>query len=186
MKLHVVHRTVYRYAGAVIQNLNEIRLKPMSVDGQLCDSFNLTTRPAARLSSFLDFYFNYVQFFEILEPHNELAIETVSTVMTHSRSLSCDAITSPLTRLPECHLVEHCYDFTQSSTLVAVTPEVWRLALDACQGTPDIVQRAVAIMRFIHSGLSYVPNATSVTTHMNEVLQQRRGVCQDFAHVMLG
>jgi transglutaminase-like putative cysteine protease len=186
MKLHVVHRTIYRYGGAVTQNLNEIRLKPMSADGQVCDSFNLTTRPASRLSSFLDFYFNYVQCFEIGEPHHELAIETVSTVTTQARLLPRDAITSPITRLPECHLLERCYDFTQPSTLVAVSPEVWRLAVDTCHGMTDIWQSAVAIMRFIHSGFRYVPNATNVTTHMSEVLQQRRGVCQDFAHVMLG
>src|SRR6266850_4249279 len=186
MKLHVVHRTTYRYAGPVTQNLNEVRLKPMSADGQVCDSFSLTTQPVSRLSPYLDFYFNYVEFFEVQEPHKELTIESVSTVTTHSRSLPRDAVTAPTTRLPECLQLERCYDFIQPSALVAVSPLVWRLALDASAGNTDVWQCAVAIMLFIYSGFSYVPNATSVNTHMSEVLQQRRGVCQDFAHVMLG
>src|SRR6266850_453293 len=186
MKLHVVHRTTYRYAGPVTQNLNEVRLKPMSADGQVCDSFSLTTQPVSRLSSYLDFYFNYVEFFEVQEPHKELTIESVSTVTTHSRSLPRDAVTAPTTRLPECLQLERCYDFIQPSALVAVSPLVWRLALDASAGNTDVWQCALAIMRFIYSGFSYVPNATSVNTHMSEVLEQRRGVCQDFAHVLLG
>src|SRR5258706_1852595 len=111
MKLHVLHRTIYRYADSVAQNFNEVRLKPIPADGQVCDSFSLTTQPASRLSSYLDFYFNYVQFFEIQEPHQELTIESVSTVTTESHRLPCDAITSPMTRLPECHRIERCYDF---------------------------------------------------------------------------
>jgi transglutaminase-like putative cysteine protease len=186
MKLHVVHRTTYRYAGEVSQNYNEVRLKPISADGQICDSFSLVTQPPSRLSSYQDFYFNYVQLFEITQPHDELTIESVTDVTTESRALSCDAISAPVSRLPECYQLERCYDFIQPSTLVAVSPEVWRLALDATEGKTDIWQSAVAIMRFIYSGFGYVPNATSVHTHMNEVLVQRRGVCQDFAHVMLG
>jgi transglutaminase-like putative cysteine protease len=38
----------------------------------------------------------------------------------------------------------------------------------------------------VHDNFTYTPLATSVSTHMTEVIQQRRGVCQDFAHVMLG
>ena len=186
MKLHVVHRTVYRYNSLVTQNLNEVRLKPMSDEGQVCESFSLITRPESRLTDYLDFYFNYVQIFEIQPPHQELIIESASAVSTKSHTLSRDAVTSPLSHLPEYHQLERCYDFIQPSALVAVSPEVWRLAVDACHGITDIWQSAVAIMRFIHSNFRYVPDSTNVSTHMNEVLHQRRGVCQDFAHVMLG
>src|SRR6266702_696758 len=186
MKLHVVHRTIYRYAEAVAQNFNEVRLKPMSSDGQVCDSFELRITPSSRLSFYLDFYFNYVQCFEIIEPHKDLIIEGVAEVTTHRASLPLDAITAPLSRLTESFQLEQCYDFTQSSSFVAVSPEVWRLAVDASQGQNDIWQTAVAVMCFIHANFRYAPDSTTVNTHMNDVLQQRQGVCQDFAHVMLG
>jgi transglutaminase-like putative cysteine protease len=88
--------------------------------------------------------------------------------------------------LPEVVRQEMCYDFLQSSALVSVSPEIWRLAVDASQGQTDVWQSVQAIMRFIHGSFSYAPASTNVKTHVEEVLQSRRGVCQDFAHVMLG
>jgi transglutaminase-like putative cysteine protease len=186
MKLHVVHRTTYRYAAPVSQNLNETRLKPVSLHGQLCDAFEMMITPPARVSSYLDFYLNHVQTFEILDPHNELMIQSSADVTTSFQPLALDAATVPIARLAESSQIDKCYDFTQPSSLVAVSPEVWRMALDASAGQTDIWQTAVAIMRFIHSQFQYVPAATTVSTHMNEVVRQRKGVCQDFAHVMLG
>ena len=186
MKLRVVHRTVYTYAQPVSSNTNELHLKPVSSHGQNCDAFDLTITPSSRVSDYVDFYFNYVQFFEVADPHNELSIESVAEVTTGSSLLPYDASTAPVSRLPECGRLEQCYDFIQSSTYVAISPEVWRLAVDASQGQSDVWQTAVAIMRFIHGGFSYEPLSTNVHTHMFAVLEHRRGVCQDFAHVMLG
>jgi transglutaminase-like putative cysteine protease len=69
---------------------------------------------------------------------------------------------------------------------VEAGPELWRLALDATDGQTDAWQAAQAIMRHIHQEFRYQPAATNVHTHMREVLQARTGVCQDFAHVMIG
>ena len=186
MKLRVEHRTVYTYAQPVSSNTNELRLKPVSAHGQNCDSYEVQLNPPAKLSDYTDFYFNYVQFFEVAEAHQELSIASSSEVTTSSSLLPGDAETAPLSRLPECARLEQCYDFTQASTFVAISPEVWRLAVDASQGQNDVWQTAVGIMRFIHSGFSYEPLATHVHTHMFDVLEHRRGVCQDFVHVMLG
>ena len=186
MKLHVVHRTTYAYAAPVKQSFNEARLQPASDGGQVCHSFLLKILPAARLSHYVDFFFNCVHFFEIAEPHQELAIESNAEVISTSNCLAYDASVAPLSRLAECRQMERCYDFLQPSSFVSISPEVWRLAVDACQGQTDGWQSAVAIMRFIHSNFTYTPLVTTVNTHMLDVLKQRQGVCQDFAHVMLG
>ncbi len=186
MKLQIFHRTVYQYASAVRDSFNETRLQPISTDGQLCQSFLLKILPAARLSHYFDFYGNYVHFFEVNEPHANLTVDATSVVTTCATSLALDAVTVPLARLPACQRQERCYDFLQSSHYVEVSPEVWRLALDVCAGQNDVWQCAVAMMRYIHKNFAYVPFATHVHTHMNEVLRERKGVCQDFVHVMLG
>lgn len=185
MKLQVVHRTHYSYADAVAQNYNELRLQPVSDAAQTCDSFILKILPATRLSHFLDFYLNYVHYFEIPEPHKALTIESVSRVNTSSVSLPDEADTAPMSRLPDCLRMEKCYDFLQGSTFVALSPEVWKLALDALEGHKDVWRAAVAIRRFIHANFSYTPKITTVNTHVLEVLKLRCGVCQDFAHLML-
>ena len=186
MKLQVIHRTNYTYAQPVAQNYNELRVQPVSDAAQFCDSFLLKILPATRLSHYLDFYLNRVHYFEIPEPHASLAIESVSRVSTSPAPLPDDADTSGMDRLPECLKMEKCYDFLQASTFVATTPEVWRLALDASAGQKDIWRAAVAIRRFIHANFTYTPKVTTVNTHVLEVLKLRCGVCQDFAHLMLG
>jgi transglutaminase-like putative cysteine protease len=186
VKLHVVHRTTYAYAAPVKQNFNEVRLQPVSDSGQTCHSFLLKILPAARLSHYVDFFFNYVHFFEVGEPHQELAIESNAEITTSANRLADDAKIAPISRLVECAQMERCYDFLQPSAFVSLSPEVWRMALDATDGQSDIWQSALAIMRFIHTNFTYMPEATTVNTHMVEVVQERRGVCQDFTHVMLG
>lgn len=186
MKLHVFHRTHFAYATPVTDSYNEVRLQPLSIDGQVCESFILRVLPPTRLAHFYDFNRNIAQFFELPEGHTTLTIESTSTVTTVSRVLPIDTLTFPMARVAECVRMERCYDYLQTSEYVSLDAEVWKLAIDACADQTDLWQAAIAIMRFVHRNFSYVPNSTSVNTHMLEVLQQRRGVCQDFAHVMVG
>ena len=186
MKLQVIHRTDYTYAAPVIESFNEVRLQPVSQDGQLCQSFVLKIFPTSHLSHYFDFYRNWVHFFEVTEPHATLSIESTSKVSTSAQGKIEDIPKIPLTRLAECVQMEKCYDFLQASEFVTLGPEVWRLALDVCGGIDDVWGAAHALMRFTHDNFDYVPNSTTVSTVMTEVLAERRGVCQDFAHVMLG
>jgi transglutaminase-like putative cysteine protease len=186
MKLQVIHRTDYTYAAPVKESFNEARLQPVSRDGQLCQSFVLKVIPVAHLSHYYDFYHNCVHFFELTEPHSTLSIESTSKVLTAPPKLEADAITIPMKRLAACSYLDGCYDFLQDSHFVPLGPEVWRLALDATTGVDDVWQAAQAIMHFIHNDFEYVPNSTTVSTVMPEVLKHRSGVCQDFTHVMLG
>ncbi|EEF62836.1 transglutaminase family protein [Pedosphaera parvula] len=186
MKLQVFHRTQYTYASPVIESFNEVRLHPLSIDGQNCQSFILKVLPASRLSHYFDFFQNYVHFFEVLGPHNVLTIESTSKVTTAYVPLPEDAETVPLSRLAELTQLDKCYDFLQPSQFVTLGPEVWRLALDATAGETDTWRAALIIMRYIHGSFTYTPQSTNVNTMVEEVIQLRRGVCQDFAHLMLG
>jgi transglutaminase-like putative cysteine protease len=186
MKLHVVHRTHYEYASAVIESFNETRLQPASADGQVCHSFLLKVLPSTRLSHYLDFYFNCVHFFEIPEAHTALSIESRSIVTTSSNPLPPEQGAAPMSRLRECLAMEQCYDFLQTSKYVEMDPLIWRLAVDATVGEQDAWQAALRVMRFIHSEFDYQPEATTVNTPIGEVIAKRKGVCQDFTHVMLG
>ena len=186
MKLHVTHRTRYEYAVAVVESFNETRLQPISADGQVCESFLLKVLPTTRLSHYLDFYLNCVHFFEIPEPHHSLSIESNAVVSTSSDVLPPGQATVPVSRLEECQVMEQCYDFLQSSKYVEMESGVWRLAVDATMGEGDAWQSAVKIMQFVHSEFGYEPETTTVHTPIAEVIEKRKGVCQDFTHVMLG
>ena len=79
-----------------------------------------------------------------------------------------------------------CYDFLFASQYVDTEPETWRLALDATASTQDSWQAALALMRFVYGYLTYSPGATTAHSHMRDALVKRAGVCQDFAHLMIG
>jgi len=187
MKWEIHHRTRYAYASPVRESFNEVRLQPFSDEWQTVEDFLLKVLPAARLRHHHDFYSNIVHHFEIPEPHESLLVESRLRATTRPRPpLPETELLFPLARMGEAGLDLRKYEFLQSSRFVELSPEAWRLAVDATAGVTDAWQAALAILRFVHGGFKYAPNSTSVHTHMRDVLQDRQGVCQDFAHVTLG
>ena len=187
MRWDIFHRTHYVYATPVRDSFNEVRLEPPSSAGQTLESFLLRVLPAVRLNRYSDFYSNWVHHFEIPEAHLYLLIESRTRVKTHPLPpLAEDAEPCPLEKLGRVQGIEHCHDFLQSSRYVGIEVEPWRLAVDATTGQTDVWQSALVLMRFVHGFLKYEPSATHAHTHMHDVIAQRRGVCQDYAHLLIG
>jgi transglutaminase-like putative cysteine protease len=187
MKWDITHRTHYKYATPVFGSINELHLEPISNEEQTLESFDLRISPDTRVRNYHDFYSNDVHHFEILEPHSELTIESRSLVTTHALpGLAPSTRPASRSQLKDVVKVGRCYDFVQASRYVDTEPETWRLALDAVQEEDDVWQCTLRLMAFVHQHLKYQSNSTGVHTHMREVLANRRGVCQDFSHVMLG
>ncbi len=187
MKWDIVHQTKYTYAAPVKSSFNEVRLQPFSNEEQTVETFLLKVLPACRLNHYHDFYSNIVHHFEIAEPHSSLLVESKLRVAIHPLPpLVETAAPWPLANISEALIGTRSYEFLEASRYVENSPEAWRLAVDATLGQTDAWQTALAIMRFVHGHLKYLPNSTTVHTHMRDVLQERRGVCQDFAHVMIG
>jgi transglutaminase-like putative cysteine protease len=187
MKLSVFHRTHYRYAVPVQDSYNEARLQPSDTPGQQRHSFLLKVLPPTRLTHYMDFYQNCVHMFELARPHTELTVEASSVITTsNAPGLPEDAAVAPLAALNANGDAERCYDFLQPSAFVNSDPAAWRLALDLTAGETDTWQAALKLMRWIHREFRYEPASTHVHTTMRESLEMRKGVCQDFAHVMLG
>ena len=186
MKWEIIHRTSYTYASPVRDSFNEARLQPFSDEWQTVDSFLLKILPAARLRHHHDFYSNVVHHFEIAELHSTLSVESQLRVTIKPRPiLANDATPFPFARIGEAARESRVYEFLQDSRFVELAPEVWRLALDVTDGVTDTWQAALALMRFVNGTLKYESFSTNVHTHARDVLRDKRGVCQDFAHVML-
>ncbi len=187
MKLKVFHRTHYSYAKPVHDSFNEARLQPTDNAEQIRHSFILKVLPSTRLKHYLDFYVNCVHLFELTQPHNELTVEATSIVTTcNNLRLTAEERPALLQELSNSSELDRCYDFLQGSSYVDVSPETWRLALDIIGEETDVWQIAQLIMQYINREFRYEPNSTHVHTTMAEVMKLRAGVCQDFAHVMLG
>lgn len=187
MKWEILHRTEYKYAAPVRDSFNEARLQPCSDEWQTVEQFLLKVLPAAQLRHHHDFYSNVVHRFEISEPHHTLLVESQLRVTTRLRPALGEAATPfPLARIGEAAREPRVFEFLQDSRYVELSPEIWRLALDATLAATDTWQAALAILRWVHGNFQYEPRATTVHTHVRDVWRDRRGVCQDFAHVMIG
>lgn len=186
MKLRVTHRTSYHYAAPVTNNFNEVRLRPISDDPQRVEYSLVSVRPAVRLRHYRDFFQNYVHYFEVEEAHTELSIESTATIETRSQFEEGVPYGIAFTRLAGSNRDEMIYEYLQPSRFVSISPDLWRLSVDIQDRSNDVFQTAENIMRYIFREYAYSPESTNVHTHMEDVLRLKAGVCQDFAHVMLG
>jgi transglutaminase-like putative cysteine protease len=186
MKLRISHRTAFRYESPISESHNELRLQPVSDERQDCRSFVVRIFPVTKLSHYIDFFLNRVHFFELSEPHAELSVESMSLVETTVPPAPSAHRQAAMAELAPLARTDVCYDFVQSSTLVTLNAEAWRAAQDAAGGIDEVLTAADAIMRHIHGSFTYDAAATTVQTRMDEALRLRRGVCQDYAHVMIG
>jgi transglutaminase-like putative cysteine protease len=186
MKFDIFHRTRYTYATPVRDSFNDVRLQPMPIPEQMVESYMLKVLPAVRLTHFKDFYSNWIQHFEIIEPHSYLTIEATSRVITHPPPPLPDAPLCTFEQMLQAPPIERCFDYLLDSRYVELSPAAWKLAMDATAGVADAWQAVLALMRFVNGFLTYESQSTHVHTHMAEVLHQRRGVCQDFAHLFIG
>lgn len=186
--LRVRHLTRYIYHGPVIDSFNEARLQPVSDTSQECLEFHLRTDPTtASARDYPDLHSNCVHYFDVPQPHTFLEVESTSLVQTHPDTrVLFPAACSPLS-LKNKAAMENCFDFLSDSEYVSLDTEVWRETVDVLpDGLTDLWADSVAIGRHIFNTFTYTPNFTTVNTKPKEVLTTRRGVCQDFAHLMLG
>ena len=82
MHLRVLHRTTFTYAGKAHDSFNETRLRPITDASQRCHEFKLRTTPGTTPREYGDFYGNAVNYFEVIDQHAVLVIESVSSVET--------------------------------------------------------------------------------------------------------
>lgn len=185
MRFRVFHRTRYIYRAPVRDSYNELRLRPVTDDKSRLEFFLLNINPPARLRHFRDNWLNYVHYFDLPEPHSDLSIEAQSTINTTNPYKDGKPLGVKFAAL-KTDLDDMVVPFLGGSQYVEVSPEVWRLGIDIRDERDDVLETAEAVMHHIFQNWEYAPNATTVSTHMNEVLATKRGVCQDFAHLMIG
>lgn len=186
-RIRVRHLTRFLYHGPVTDSFNEVRLQPLSDESQTCVGFELGLTPAVTARTYEDFHRNRVHYFDVTAGHDQLDIEAVSVVETLA-----DRRALPLTPFPPALLDDPAFgvghdDFlTDTSYVPLAVPlrhEVRQVIGDTVH---DLWADAVRLGEHVHNIVTYSANATKVNTRVVDVLESRRGVCQDFAHLMLG
>jgi transglutaminase-like putative cysteine protease len=185
--LRVTHLTRYNYHDTVWDSFNEARLQPVSDTAQLCREFNLDVQPPASLRDYPDFQGNCVHYFDVTQPHERLDVLATSVVHTRPDDRGELPPICPPESLKRSDAPEDYFDYLHDSEFVSMGTDVWREAIDALpNGHTDLWWDSVNIGHHIHRNFTYTPNTTTVNTKPAEVVNSRKGVCQDFAHLMLG
>jgi transglutaminase-like putative cysteine protease len=187
-RYHLLHATEFRYDGPVSESYNEVRLRPRHDETQSCLSFRLITNPASRGTSYRDAFGNWVHQFNILPEHQYLKIEAESVVLAHDApmppadSIKLSELDSHREELEEAYL-----DFVVPTGYVPHVTKLDELITAACQICDGSVSGFVqAASDLIHQKFEYVKGATHVNSSIEDSLAVGAGVCQDFAHLLLG
>jgi transglutaminase-like putative cysteine protease len=187
MHLQVEHETHYRYSSPVLLSQQLLHLSPRALPWQRCRAHRLTIDPAPGERSEHDDYFgNPVTRFLIAAPHPGLRVHASSTMSVAPREREALARPRPAWEAARGEARGRAAAFLYESPHV----ETWReLAQFAAQSFPPgraALDGALDLARRIHDGFEFDRTATSVSTPLREVMKRRRGVCQDFAHLMIG
>lgn len=185
----IVHRTTYEYDEPVTFSVGDAHLLTGELDGQRCLDAELRVSPEPEhYRERIDYFGNRAAHFSIREAHTVLEVTASATIDTSTRpddlgpagqsaweSVVIDAST-PL------EVLEYALD----STLVRRSAELEAYARPSFSPGRDLHSAATELCHRIHTDFAFDPKATDVDTPLEHVMENRRGVCQDFAHVMVG
>ena len=193
MKYKVNHTTKYNYDAPVPVCHNIVCLTPRVTEFQSCSRHRLTINPApATNTKRTDYFGNTITAFSIANSHRVLQITATSTVAVASRALPVAEATMAweqvrdrlaLDRSPDGLAV---YQFAFPSPHVPFHRELADYARQSFTPDRSILEAISDLKTRLHADVKYDPRATTISTPIIEVLEHRRGVCQDLAHLMLG
>jgi transglutaminase-like putative cysteine protease len=184
MQLTVCHVTGFTYEGLVTGSYNEARMSPTASPGQLLLSHRLDVSPTPYLFRYRDYWGSQVTAFEVHEPHPELTVESVSSVQVNRHAprpagMSWDEVLRPSVQDQLCEYLEVAPRVQPTEELAAEVAE-----LRARTSGPTELAREVCGM--VHDEMAYVVASTQVSSTAADAWQERKGVCQDMAHVCIG
>jgi transglutaminase-like putative cysteine protease len=190
----VSHQTEYRYESEVSASYGELHLLPREGPGQRTGSTSVLIDPPPHdLRHRVDLYGNRTGFFTVLTPHRSLVVKTISLVEVEQRAAAPPASTVPWEEArdrlrPGADPAGpwEAASFTLDSPLVARSGALADLAAPSFAAGRPLVLALEDLCHRLHGSFAYEPGATDVKTTLDEVLERRAGVCQDFAHVLIG
>lgn len=186
MKLSVFHRTTFTYGMPVTHSVNTLHLEPRTFPYQKTIGALIRVIPATRVRRFTDLFQNITHHFELPGAHSKLEIESRIKVHNLPLDISAASRAATLEGYRDSSIREQIWPYLQESRWVSRHPEVWRQAVDVTAPFTAVFDQANALMEWVYREFRYESGVTNVSTHLEEAFQMRRGVCQDFTHVMLG
>jgi transglutaminase-like putative cysteine protease len=191
MLLQLTHETRYKYTPAVDNADHVLHLSPPSNAGQTVLDHRLDINPfPTHVREMHDVYGNRCSFFSLQDSHDELAVTAHSTVRTHT-PLEVGKSQLPWERVREMFRYRAsapyntAWEFLFASPYVPRDPAFADFASLSFLSDVPLVKAAADLTARIHQAMTYDGESTDVNTPALTALRQGKGVCQDFAHIMV-
>ncbi len=181
------HLTRFRYSAPITESVMEVRMQPRSDGAQRSLEFHLHTDPRSHVLHYRDYHGNMAHHFNIPERHVQLtitaeAVVQVSPVPALPETLGTDvwdALDASAAQDEHWDMLAPSH-FAHTSALLHDFMHELNLNRDA-----DPLSTVRHINTAIYNSFEYVPHSTTVDSPIDDALRTRRGVCQDFAHIMI-
>src|SRR5688572_6772396 len=193
MKYRIRHYTEYNYQEPVSTCFNRLCLTPLSVPGQQCISSEVNVVPEPDdMTSRKDFFGNNITFVSIYKEHQKLKISSSSIVtIDHRKNAVLDRtshvnwkdIKDALHENPGKY--QDVIQYLLPSFHVPLSAVIKKFAEDCFKDDATLWDACNALMHKIYSVIEFKPGFTTVNTPVESVVKNAKGVCQDFAHLMI-
>lgn len=186
MAYSVKHITTFRYQPAVRESVMEVRMQPLSDLRQRCLTFSLDVSPRANVMVYRDFFGNAVHHFDIPGQHQLIEVAAQGIVEVQSALFPMASEASDWNELDTRVAQGDYWEMLLPSQYARPTELLEKLAgeLDLRRrGNP--LELLEELKARLYDLFDYVPNSTNVDSPIDDALQARQGVCQDFAHIMI-
>lgn len=192
MTYRTTHTTSYTYVGTVVTCQNQLRLTPRRTEWQIVHESRVNVDPIPEnVARFRDYFGNEVHHLSVLTPHNKLTIEATSVVELKyvlppepSWTVAWESAEQQIRTCADRPSME-AFEFTGESTHINWNSELARWASEIFEPGRPVLEAAIDLNSRIHTEFTYVPCSTTIETPLSDVFSTRRGVCQDFAHLMI-
>ena len=184
MQLRIVHTTGFHYAGTAQASYNEARLTPATSAEQVVTHTRIDIEPKPWTQTYRDYFGAQVTAFEVTDPHTRLEVTATTTVHTHREPPRPPALTWDELRAPI--VTDELCEYLAPDDLVDPPDDLAERVRELARRSsrPSTVAREICAL--VHAEMTYQPGSTDVLTSAGAAWEQRAGVCQDLAHVVVG
>lgn len=184
MHLRIIHSTVFEYDGLAAASYNQARLTPPTTSDQIVAHSRIDVTPTPWSLMYRDYFNNDVMTFEVLELHDSLSVVATSHVHTIAVQEGEDKL--GWEDLATEEVLDRFTEYLQVTPRVGPTDDLAARCRELRARAPRPNDAARAVCELVHRHVEYVPGATDVHSRASDAWEQRRGVCQDMAHLVIG
>ena len=180
------HTTRFRYSATVSESVMELRMQPRSEGTQRCLSFELSLSPKARVASHRDYLGNIVHHFDVPGRHSQLIVKASAIVEIMPQTIPDALDQEAWSELDALAGNSDCFEMLLPSHFARPSGLLNDLARELrIERRDDPLSLLREINGALHDAFDYAPQTTNVDSPIDDALRTRKGVCQDFAHIMI-